>query len=60
MYRVEPRFPGCRPGVFPLDQQPKSIEHQPVNPGIEPDKSAYESRSDTCHAWEEKWVMKEI
>ena len=25
---VEPRFPGCRPGVVPLDQQPSSVENQ--------------------------------
>ena len=23
---VEPRFPGCKPGVVPLDQQPDLIE----------------------------------
>ena len=25
---VEPRSPGCKPGVVPLDQQPMSVEHR--------------------------------
>jgi hypothetical protein len=25
---VEPRSPGCKPGVFPLDQQPMSVDHR--------------------------------
>jgi hypothetical protein len=25
---VEPRSPGCKPGVFPLDQQPVSVDHR--------------------------------
>ena len=31
---VEPRLPGCKPSVFPLDQRP--IVRQEVRPGIEP------------------------
>ena len=40
---VEPRLPGCKPGVFPLDQQPVSSSLQEVRPGIEPGLPPYHS-----------------
>jgi hypothetical protein len=33
---IEPRFPGCKPGVFPFDEQP----------GLESPKSNVQSRKD--------------
>jgi hypothetical protein len=35
---IEPRFPACRAGVFPLDEQPKPRE---VRPGVEPGLPPY-------------------
>ena len=37
---IEPRLPGCKPSVFPLDQRPKIQE---VRPGIEPGLPPYHS-----------------
>ena len=40
---VEPRFPGCKPSVLPLDEQPVSSFLQEVRPGIEPGLPLYHS-----------------
>ena len=40
---VEPRLPGCKPGVFPLDEQPVPSSLQEVRPGIEPGLPPYHS-----------------
>ena len=37
---IEPRSPGCRPGVFPLDQPPIFV--QEVRPGVEPGLLPYQ------------------
>ena len=37
---IEPRLPGCKPSVFPLEQRPKIQE---VRPGIEPGLPPYHS-----------------
>ncbi len=37
---IEPRFPDCKSGVFPLDQQPALFDRE-VCPGIEPGLPAY-------------------
>ena len=39
---IEPRLPGCKPSVFPLDQRP--ILLQEVRPGIEPGPRPYHGR----------------
>ena len=39
----EPRFPGCKPSVLPLDEQPIFVL-QEVRPGIEPDLRPYHGR----------------
>ena len=38
---IEPRLPGCKPSVFPLDQRPDCS--QEVRPGIEPGLPPYQS-----------------
>ena len=38
---VEPRSPGCKPSVFPLDQPPINQE---VSPGVEPGLRPYHGR----------------
>ena len=38
---IEPRSPGCRPGIFPLDEPPMSLAE--VRPGIEPSLPLYRS-----------------
>lgn len=40
---IEPRLPGCKPGVFPLDQRPISFLSE-VRPGIEPGLRPYHGR----------------
>ena len=42
---IEPRLPGCKPSVFPLDQRP---EIQEVRPGIEPGLPPYHSGGPPC------------
>ena len=37
---IEPRLPGCKPSVFPLDQRP----FREVRPGIEPGPRPYQGR----------------
>jgi hypothetical protein len=37
---IEPRFPGCKPGVVPLDQQPSFVSAK-VPPGVEPGLPPY-------------------
>ena len=39
----EPRFPGCKPSVLPLDEQPIYVL-QEVRPGVEPDLRLYHGR----------------
>ena len=39
---VEPRFPGCKPSVVPLDQRPIYLSE--VRPGIEPGLRPYQGR----------------
>jgi hypothetical protein len=43
---IEPRLPGCKPSVFPLDQRPVSQE---VRPGIKPDLRPYHGRVQPEH-----------
>ena len=43
---IEPRLPGCKPSVFPLDQRPVSLE---VRPGIEPGLRPYHRRVQPEH-----------
>ena len=40
---LEPRFPGCKPRVLPLDEQPICFL-QEVRPGFEPDPRPYHGR----------------
>jgi hypothetical protein len=48
---VEPRFPGCKPGVFPLDQQPVSVVNDgKVRPRIELHPSSYKERMPPAHS----------
>ena len=42
---VEPRLPGCKPSVFPLDQRP---EVQEVRPGFEPGLPPYHGGGPPC------------
>src|SRR5262245_35511883 len=37
---VEPRSPGCKPGIFPLDEPPILVLRE-VRPGVEPDLPPY-------------------
>ena len=43
---IEPRSPGCRPGVFPLDQPPIVQE---VRPGVEPGLLPYQGSVQPQH-----------
>ena len=45
---VEPRLPGCKPSVFPLDQRPIVLSPE-VRPGIEPDPRPYHRRVQPKH-----------
>ncbi len=45
---IEPRLPGCKPSVFPLDQRPVSFL-QEVRPGIEPGPRPYHRRVQPKH-----------
>lgn len=44
---IEPRLPGCKPSVFPLDQRPVSFLE--VRPGIEPGPRPYHRRVQPKH-----------
>jgi hypothetical protein len=41
---VEPRSPGCKPGIFPLDEQPITSNFQLIPDGIEPSLSCVSGR----------------
>ncbi len=47
---VEPRFPGCRPGVVPLDQQPVRSSPAKVRPRIELGPPPYKGGMPPAHS----------